>query len=366
MPSPLFIFAGGGTGGHLYPGLAVAAELTALCADAQIVFACSARPIDRRILDPLDCAVVPQPVLPLPTGPGAIWPFLRAWRASKSQSRRMIADLRPQAVLGLGGFAAAPLVQAAARRGIATALLNPDAVPGKANRYLARRVDAIFTQFDATAERFAPAVRARVNTTGCPIRGAFGAVDRDTALEHFALDARRKTLLVCGGSLGAEAINAAIDSLVAGTLAERLAEQWQIIHITGASHDHAPGSDVPHLRRMTYCNRMELALAAADLAVTRGGASTIAELTATGTPAIIVPYPHHRDRQQYLNAAPLTQAGAAAVCEQTEAPMAASLGEALARILDDEAHLATMQTAARQLGKADAARTVAQWMRDAR
>ena len=365
MSRPLFIFAGGGTGGHLYPGLAVAAELTALCDDAQIVFACSARPIDRRILDPLGYAIVPQPVLPLPTGPLAIWPFVRAWLASKGQSRRMIADLQPRAVLGLGGFAAAPAVQAAARRRIPTALLNPDAVPGKANRYLARRVDAIFTQFEATAEQFAPALQPKISAAGCPIRGAFASAGRDEACEHFGLDAGRKTLLVCGGSLGAEAINVAIDALVSGQLAEHLAQQWQIIHITGASQAHAPGPDVPHVHRMTYCNRMELALAAADFAVTRGGASTIAELTATGTPAVIVPYPHHRDRQQYLNAAPLAAAGAAAVCEQTDAPLTAPLGETLTRILNDDQHLASMQDAARQLAKPHAARTVARWMLDA-
>ena len=359
MSRPLFIFAGGGTGGHLYPGLAVAAELTALCDDAQIVFACSSRAIDRRILDPLDYAVVPQPVLPLPARPGAVWPFVRAWLASKGQSRRMVADLQPRAVLGLGGFAAAPL---AACRKVPTALVNPDAVPGKANRYLARCVDAIFTQFDATAQRLAPAVRARVTVAGCPIRGAFARADRDEACEHFGLDTERRTLLVCGGSLGAEAINVAIDALVSGSLADHLADRWQVILITGASQAGPPGPDIPHVKRMTYCNRMELALAAADLAVTRGGASTIAELTATGTPAIIVPYPHHRDRQQYLNAEPLTQAGAAVVCEQTDVPLAAVLGRALADIVDDTAFLAGMQAAATQLGKADAARTVAQWM----
>jgi len=360
--SSSFIFAGGGTGGHLYPGLSVAGELSRLAGEATIVFACSNRAIDRRILDPLPYAVVPQAVEPLPRSAGKVWPFLRAWRASKAQARRMIADLRPRAVVGLGGFAAAPVVRAAAAVGIPTALLNPDAVPGKANRYLARRVGTIFTQFDATAGQFDASLRGKVVAAGCPIRGAFAGAGRARGVEHFGLDAGRKTLLVSGGSLGAEALNLAIGELAAGPLAAYLAESWQVIHVMGPSQAAPDGGETPHVHRLEYCDRMELALSAADLAVMRGGASTIAELTATGTPAIIVPYPHHRDRQQFLNAAELTAAGAAVVCEQTDQPLSRALGEALGGILDDPQRLANMRDAARGMGKADAAQNVARWM----
>jgi len=358
-----YIFAGGGTGGHLYPGLSVAGELARLDGEATIVFACSSRAIDRRILDALPYAVVPQGVLPLPRRLGAIAPFLRAWRAAKAQARRMIADLRPRAVVGLGGFAAAPVVRAAAAAGIPTALLNPDAVPGKANKYLARRVDTIFTQFDATAEQFAPSLRPKVVAAGCPIRTAFAGADRAKALKHFALDAGRKTLLVSGGSLGAEAINLALAELASGLLAPHLAEKWQILHVMGPSQTTPDAPDIPHLHRLEYCHHMELALAAADMAIMRGGASTIAELTATATAAIIVPYPHHKDRQQLLNAAPLTTAGAAVVCEQTPAaPLTAALGKALSEILDNPQRLTAMRHAAQGMGKPHAAQDVAQWM----
>jgi len=364
MACPWFIFAGGGTGGHLYPGLAVAAELTALAGRAKIVFACSNRAIDRRILDPLSYAVVPQPVLPIPNRPGKVWRFFRAWLSSQRQSRQMVLDLRPRAVLGLGGFAAAPLVRATARAGIPTALLNPDAVPGRANRYLARRVDVIFTQFDATADRFAAPLRAKVRAAGCPIRKGFASADRAEAVAHFGLDADRKTLLVCGGSLGAEAINAAIRELVRGLLGEFLEASWQVVHITGRSRKTASGaaSGDPHVQCLEYCDRMALALSSADLAVVRGGASTIAELTATGTPAVVVPYPHHKDRQQVLNAQPLAEAGAAVVCEQTAEPLAGPLGNVLREILADPQRLADMRASAQGLGRMGAAAQVARWM----
>ena len=362
MSSPLFIFAGGGTGGHLYPGLAVADRLARIERGAKIVFACSNRAIDRRILDARPYAVVPQPVLPLPNRPGKVCPFLVAWLSAKAQARQMVGDLRPRAVLGLGGFAAAPVVRAAARAGIPTALLNPDAVPGRANRYLARRVDVIFTQFDATAGQFAPGVRAKVTSAGCPIRDGFASGDRAEALGHFGLDADRKTLLVCGGSLGAEAINVAVGELVPGMLAEFLQDRWQVVHITGRSQSSGAPGDVPHVHRLDYCDRMDLALSACDLAVVRGGASTIAELTATGTPAVVVPYPHHKDRQQHLNAQPLASAGAAAVCEQPAGPLAGPLGRTLGEILAHPQRLADMRAAAQGLGKGDAAGEVARWM----
>ena len=117
----------------MFPGVAVAEQLTAIEPNAAIVFACSNRAIDTRILTPTGHAFAPQPVRPLPRRPWHVPAFLRAWRASKKLAAELVTDLQPKAVLGLGGFAAAPVVRAAARRGVPTALLNPDAVPGRIN-----------------------------------------------------------------------------------------------------------------------------------------------------------------------------------------------------------------------------------------
>ncbi len=365
MPGePIFIFAGGGTGGHIYPGLAVAGELVRLRPDAKIVFACSDRPIDRHILEPTPHAIVPQSVKPLPRSIPAAWKFLRCYLASALQARQMLTDLRPAAVLGLGGFAAGPVVCRAARVGLRTGMLNPDAVPGKANRMLARKADAIFTAFSSTMDQFPSAARAKVRHVGCPVRRAFIGADRAEAIEHFGLRSDRKTLVINGGSLGAASINGAV-ALLVDDLAE-LADAWQVLVITGK--DKAGGAlDARgglHVCVMEYCERMDLACAAADISLGRAGAGTVAELTATATPAVLMPYPYHADQHQRLNAAELCQAGAAVIVEDAKDPKtnAIRLGETLLPILRDPARLERMRQAGKSVEGARAAESVARWL----
>jgi UDP-N-acetylglucosamine--N-acetylmuramyl-(pentapeptide) pyrophosphoryl-undecaprenol N-acetylglucosamine transferase len=364
VSEPIFIFAGGGTGGHVYPGLAVAGELAVLRPDAKVVFACSDRPIDRHILEPTPYAIVVQPVQPLPASIAAAAKFVRCYLASALQARQMLADLRPSAVLGLGGFAAAPVVCRASKCGVRTAMLNPDAVPGKANRMLARRADAIFTAFASTEDEFPAAVRAKVRHVGCPVRREFLEADRPQALDHFGLRGDRKTLVVNGGSLGAASINQAV-ALLAGELGE-LGETWQVLLITG--RDKAgPALEARGglcVRVLDYCQRMDLAYAAADLSLGRAGAGTVAELSATATPAVLMPYPYHADQHQRLNAAELCQAGAAIIVDdaKTAETNAQRLRETLLPILRDPACLDKMRQAAKSIKGAHAAQRVARWL----
>lgn len=365
MPGePIFILAGGGTGGHVYPGLAVAGELVRLRPDARIVFACSDRPIDSHILEPTPHAIVVQSVQPLPRSIPAAWKFLRCYLASALQARQMVADLRPAAVLGLGGFAAAPVVCRSARSGVRTGMLNPDAVPGKANRMLARKAGAIFTAFSSTADQFPPAVRAKVRRVGCPVRRAFVEADRTQAIKHFRLRGDRKTLVINGGSLGAASINGAA-ALLAGDLAE-LADAWQVLVITGKEKagEALEARGGLHVCVMEYCERMDLACAAADLSLGRAGAGTVAELSATATPAVLMPYPYHADQHQRLNAAELCQAGAAVIVDDAKDPEtnAQHLRETLLPILRDPARLDRMHQAAKSVEGAHAAESVARWL----
>ncbi len=366
MDADLYIFAGGGTGGHVYPGLAVADELTRLSPHARIVFACSQRAIDRRILDPLPHAVVPQPVRTLPRGVGDLWPFLSAWQRSSTQAKAMIEDLKPAAVLGLGGFAAGPIVRQAAKGGVRTGLLNPDAVPGKANRLLARYADAIFTQFEATTDAFSRRLRSRIRVWGCPIRSMAAPGGREEAIAHFGLESGSRTLLVLGGSTGAAAINEAFASL-GGEIAG-LDPPWQTLHIIGPDQIVEAGSDGDlagaHIHTLEYCDQMNLAYAAADLALCRAGASTVAELAATGTPAIFVPYPHHADQHQRLNTAAMCGAGAAVICEDTKGSAAnvGALREVLLELMQDSDRLGRMRKSTAGLGKGGAAHEIAMWL----
>jgi UDP-N-acetylglucosamine--N-acetylmuramyl-(pentapeptide) pyrophosphoryl-undecaprenol N-acetylglucosamine transferase len=373
VSADIYIFAGGGTGGHLYPGLAVAAELVRLRGQARVVFACSGRPIDRHILDEQPYGVVPQPVRPMPRGLRGWWTFWRAWRRSHHLARDMIADLRPRAVLGLGGFAAAPIVHQAARAGIPTALLNPDAVPGRANRFLARRVHVVFAQYPSTVRRFPPALAPKVRAVGCPVRRELTGASRQDAMAYFGLVPARRTLLINGGSQGAAAINQAAVMLQDDLNA--LADSWQVIHITGpGGRTTPPAADAAiTIRRLEYCDRMDMAYAAADILLGRAGASTTAELAATGTPAVLMPYPYHKDQHQRLNAlamaemAPPGMRPPVVVCEDARDPAAnaEALRGILLPILADPAALDAMRQSARALPGAAAASTVAQWLVDA-
>ena len=281
----------------------------------------------------------------------------------------MVADIRPAAVLGLGGFAAGPLVRVAAGRGVPTALLNPDAIPGKANRYLARRVGTIFAQFPQTVQRFEPSCRAKVRVVGCPIRSSVTRGERRESLAALGLREDRRTLLVMGGSLGAETINQAALGCVG--LMARLAQRWQVLHITGMGKAEQAAAVYRQAgvgcAVLDFCDRMDRAYAVADLAIGRAGANTVAELAATGTPAILLPYPHHRDQHQRHNAADMVSAGAAVLVDDRIDPAAnaAAVGAALAPLMDDDSRLEAMSAAALALGRPTAAREVADWLMEA-
>ena len=287
-----------------------------------------------------------------------VWSMELAWE--------LVGDLKPQAVLGLGGFAAGPVVRRASGAGVPTGLLNPDAVAGRANRLLAGRVDVVFTQFDSTAERFASAVRRKVCCSGCPVRSSLPGGDRQEALRHFDLRPDRRTLLILGGSLGAASVNRAAAGLADDL--DALGEAWQVLQVAGpvggAADDTVIRASRALVRRVEYCRRMDLAYAAADIALCRAGASTVAELAATSTPAVLMPYPYHADGHQTLNAGPLADAGAGVICPDAKEPAAnaESLRRSLLPILRDAAALEAMRAAAAALAKPRAAATVARWL----
>lgn len=322
MNSNTYILAGGGTGGHLYPGIAIADELVKLDPGATIVFACSDRSGDRKILDPLDYAIVPQLVRPLThmRKPFGIPGFLRTWYKSKSLARALICDLKPRAVLGLGGYAAGPVICVAAKKNIRCGLLNLDIIPGRANQYLAKCVEKIFTQFESTADYLPDNLGSRIQHTGCPIRSDICSGERPDGMKFFGINPKLKTLLVFGGSALAESLTQAFIELRDDL--KEFQDTWNILLVVGKQM-------LPEAKRafehssvviMEYCNRMDLAYSVADLTVCRGGAGTVAELTATRTPAVILPYPYHQDRQQYKNVSDLVIAGSAIVVQDNSDP----------------------------------------------
>jgi UDP-N-acetylglucosamine--N-acetylmuramyl-(pentapeptide) pyrophosphoryl-undecaprenol N-acetylglucosamine transferase len=361
---PLVVFAGGGSGGHLYPTLAVADILRSLLPGVRFVFFGTDRPIDGTVLAPYEAELIRQAVRPLPRRPWQIPGFLAGWRSSIRQCRRYFREHRPIAVLGSGGYAAAPPICEAARADIPTALLNPDAIAGRANRLLGSRVDTVFAQWPQTAESFNG--RTAVQVTGCPVRPEFKQARRDQGLAHFGLDPQKKVLLVTGASLGARSINLAMVAAL-GELSEHAVwQRWQVLHLTGAA-DHSQVAEAYQARRITFrvvefTKHMALAMAAADLVFSRAGASTLAEITALGRPSLLMPYPHHRDQHQVANARVLVKLGAARTLLDRSDPRrnAPVLAEQLHRLMDDEAECTRMADAARRIGTTNAATVIAQ------
>lgn len=363
---PLIVFAGGGTGGHLYPALAVAGALRRQLKGCRIVFFGTNRPIDAQILSNTRWNLIPQRLAQLSAAPWR-WPGIVAayHRAAGDCRSRFLRD-RPDWVIGTGGLGCVPPVRQAARLGIATALLNPDALPGRANRHLARCVDTVFVQWPQARDAFPSSVDVEV--VGCPVRAAFAHCSRDDGLQRFGLDAGKKTLLVTGASQGARTINEATIAC-----AEFLKHQvdWQVLHLTGRGGyasvvaGYADAGYSPAV--VAFTEHMADALACADLVVARGGASTLAELTALAKPSILFPYPYHKDMHQLANARCLadTERGPAArivLDAKNVRDNAPRLQRALQEIMSDERLRKAMSDAAGALGASDAADRIARML----
>lgn len=356
------LLAGGGTGGHLYPGIAVAQSLARQLPQARPLFLCTTRAIDRTILDPSGFEYVEQPIVPPVRSVGGLLRFWKSWRETKDLVRRILRERRPAAMLGLGGYAAGVAVKAAGRRGIPAAILNPDVIPGRANQYLARYVQAICCQFDETRNHLRTPDRAKLRLTGCPIRQDIRTLlPRDAARRRLGLEPNLNTLVVTGASQGAMTVNEA----VVESLGRLKLTGWQVLHLSG--RDHAEPVRAGYRERsvpatvIDFTPAMADVWASADLAVSRAGASSCAELTACGIPSILMPYPFHKDMHQRANAKVLADAGAAVLLDdrQERTANAAALAPVIESLLYDADRRRAMAAAALALGRPDAADSVA-------
>jgi UDP-N-acetylglucosamine--N-acetylmuramyl-(pentapeptide) pyrophosphoryl-undecaprenol N-acetylglucosamine transferase len=361
QPKTIFM-AGGGTGGHLYPGIAVAESLRRIDPDVKCVFLCTTREIDRVILEPTGFEFIPQPIERPHRSVGGLLKFWRSWRETMSLGRRLLKERQPAAVVGLGGYAAGVAVKLANKKGIPTVLINPDVIPGKANYFLMKQAAVVCCQFEATREHVSESRREKLQFTGCPIRSDFANLpSREEAAKRLGLDPRLNTITITGASQGAATINEALPL----TLANIKMTGWQILHLSGRSHADAVREayrtrDLP-ARVIDFTPGMADVWAATDLTVSRSGASTCAELTACGIPSVLMPYPFHKDQHQRLNAKVLADAGAAVLLDdlRDSKKNAEKLQPVLAPLIHDAERRKNMAAAARKLGKPDAADTVA-------
>ncbi|MBV8781415.1 MAG: UDP-N-acetylglucosamine--N-acetylmuramyl-(pentapeptide) pyrophosphoryl-undecaprenol N-acetylglucosamine transferase [Phycisphaerae bacterium] len=363
--SQTYFFAGGGTGGHLYPGIAVASALVRKQPDAKCVFLCTQREIDRTILSATPFEFVPQPIVPPVRTVNGLLKFWTHWRETKDLNRKLRREHRPVAVLGLGGYAAGVAVRYLASRKIPAAILNPDVIPGRANHFLMRYVRAVCCQFEETVHHLPANQRSKVKITGCPVRPELlTPPTREEAAARLGLDPLLNTLVITGASQGAATLNdAAVNLLSSVSL-----QGWQILHLTGKEHAaqvraQYRENSIPALV-IDFTPAMADVWAVANLAVCRSGASTVAELAVCGVPSILFPYPFHKDMHQRANAKVLADGGAAVIIDDVKdaAKNAAALKPVIEPLLYDANRRHAMSTAARILGRRDAADAVAETM----
>ncbi|HLW86352.1 MAG TPA: undecaprenyldiphospho-muramoylpentapeptide beta-N-acetylglucosaminyltransferase [Candidatus Sulfotelmatobacter sp.] len=354
------ILAGGGTGGHVIPALAIANQLKKSYG-AEVLFIGTARGIENRLVPaagyPLQLVRVGAlKNVSLMTRLKTAFDLPRAvWDAS-----RMLNEFAPDVVIGVGGYASGPAMLAAIVKHIPTLAFEPNVVPGFANRMVARFVSAAAVHFEETSKYFRHA-----EVTGVPVRQAFFDIP-------VLMNKKRNgvpTLLVFGGSQGAHAINEAM--LRCLPVLQQEAPGIHIIHQTGERDyngalagyqnlQNAMGTSAPSFtfEVSRFIEDMPAAFALADLLVCRSGASTVAEIAAAGKPAVFVPFPHAADDHQRVNAEALARAGAAVVVEESKLE-GVWLAETIAALLGDQRKLEQMGAAARSLAHPNAAQDIA-------
>jgi UDP-N-acetylglucosamine--N-acetylmuramyl-(pentapeptide) pyrophosphoryl-undecaprenol N-acetylglucosamine transferase len=344
------LFAGGGTGGHVFPMIAVAEVIKALAPEISLVFVGTGRGLEAKVVPERGFALELMRVVPLRGGGlgGALRGFARA-ALSVPEGRALVKRLAPAAVLSVGGYAAGPVSLAAWSLGVPLALLEPNSVMGLANRLVAPLARRGYVAFGDAERHFR---RGRALRVGVPLRPGFEPAP-------YSVDGHALQVLVLGGSQGAKALNETVPRAVA-----KLGAALSVVHQCGPAHADAVRALYAELglgtsvRVVPFIEDMPAALAAADLVVGRAGAGALGEMCAVGRPGLLVPYPFAAGDHQRVNADSLVRAGAAVSLRQDEASVE-RLAEELALLVADRARLSRMALAARNAGRPDAARAVA-------
>ncbi len=349
------LLAGGGTGGHLMPALALAQALVEARAGVEPVLVGAERGIESQVLPrhPFRFELLPlEPVYRRTWWRNVRWPAI-AWRAWRAAGRVLDAE-QPAIVVGTGGYAAAPLVWRAQRRGLATVLQEQNAFPGLATRWLAHNARQIHLGFPEARARLSPGRATAVFALGNPIQPPTPG-DPVAARRAFGVDPGRPTVLVFGGSQGARALNFAL----AGALEHRLLPDVNLLWGTGTRHESELGVYAVGGRVVVrgFFDPMADAYRAADLVVCRAGAMTVAELCAWGKPSVLVPLPSAAADHQTFNARALAAAGAAVQLPERELD-ANRLAREVRELLGERPRLESLAAAARSRGHPDASRDV--------
>ncbi|MFH6964078.1 undecaprenyldiphospho-muramoylpentapeptide beta-N-acetylglucosaminyltransferase [Flavobacterium plurextorum] len=310
-----FILSGGGTGGHIYPAIAIANELKLQFPDAEFLFVGAK--------DKMEMQKVPQAGYEIKglwiaglqrklTLQNMMFPLKLA--SSLLESRRIIKKFKPNVVIGTGGFASGPLLQAAGSAGIPTVIQEQNSFPGITNKLLSKKANAICVAYQ-NLERFFP--KEKIVLTGNPVRQDLIDIEskRDEAIAFYGLDPNKKTLLVLGGSLGARRINQLIEKELSNFLSQDVQIIWQCgkLYFEEYKKYNQPGVKV-----VDFIERMDFVYAAADVIISRAGASSVSELCIVGKPVIFIPSPNVAEDHQTKNAQAIVEAKGAILLKESE------------------------------------------------
>lgn len=310
-----FILSGGGTGGHIYPAIAIANELKSRFPDAEFLFVGAK--------DKMEMQKVPQAGYPIKglwiaglqrriTFDNALFPFKLI--ASLWNSRKIIKQFKPNVVIGTGGFASGPLLQMANAMQIPTLIQEQNSYPGITNKLLSKKANKICVAYE-NLERYFP--KEKIILTGNPVRQDLIAIDskRAEALTYFNLDSTKKTLLVLGGSLGARRINQLIEKEFEKIMAQNVQIIWQCGKFYIGDYKKYNSANI---QVMDFIERMDLVYAAADIVISRAGASSVSELCIVGKPVIFIPSPNVAEDHQTKNAQAVVDKKGAILLKESE------------------------------------------------
>lgn len=347
------IISGGGTGGHIFPAIAIAKAIQRLQPNTEILFVGAEGKMEMEKVPQAGYTIIGLPIVGIQrklTLKNLLVPFKVL--QSMMKAKKIVREFKPDIAIGVGGYASGPLLRAAAQLGIPTFLQEQNSYPGITNKILAKKAHKICVAYDGL-DHFFP--KEKIILTGNPIREEVTQLEgkKESALRHFGLDANKKTLLVVGGSLGARTINQAIYASKDHLSNSGLQVLWQ----TGKNYS-VDASQLPSgVRAHTFIREMDLAYAAADLIVSRAGAMSISELCLVGKPVILIPSPNVSEDHQTKNAMALVNKGAAILVKDAEA--IDQLPLAISKLMNDPALCANLSHKILSLGKAGSADRIA-------
>lgn len=363
VEAPRILFAGGGTGGHLYPALALAEAFQRRAPEAQVYFVGARRGVEARVLPERG---LPHTLLPMEpirrSQPWRNWKLAPALSQSLKGVRQVFADFDPHLVVGTGGYASGPVAGWAVVSGVPVALQEQNSYPGFTTRMLARWAGQVHLAFPEAEAHLKPGRSTEIIHNGNPIRPPDPTIDRAAARRYFGLG-KGPVVLVVGGSQGSRAINEALLHELRGVAAGRLEAPpagMQILWATGPTHHDSISSRLAELdveewvKVVPYIQEMPSALASADAAISRAGAMALAELCAWGIPSVLVPLPTAAANHQHHNAVALADAGAAVLVPEAELD-AGRLWSAIVSLMGDDARRSAIAGRARERGRPDAA-----------